>query len=462
MNTELLCPGSDAYLKLVNINKFMYDITLSDTLVNFDSEPSELFTRLFLGDSTILGSLLNTFTSNESVPANANGLDVAHEPNQAPNAQPCDNQNIACLIKGYLTMCSQLHAKMLRAYNPCSAFPCCDEQITADYVALADKLLDIRLAAAALQQSDNNAKKDLAVAKNKQAAFQSQDSLTKVIAQKQPTDVQQNQLDALKKTINGDNAANVQAKIKSLNETIAANSGLADLVTNLPTDADLRKIIVFLNNMVQRNDQELYPLPTDGNRLDLTLNIRSKDSIFKYFSLPQYNNPPIHYGIPIVKRAFVSFSSGTFIGFGNGLTTKTYTWQQIPDNTNTIQDTGNYLLVANGWTMPPIGFSALGNVEWKMARAFGIGVSVGVGLTLEASPRAAYLAGGSLFFGDLRQFALTVGVVGIGVDQLTNQWQTVADKNIIYTTKPDINYYSELKLGGFLTLTYTPFTTTKH
>ena len=63
----------------------------------------------------------------------------------------------------------------------------------------------------------------------------------------------------------------------------------------------------------------------DGNVLDLEIKITSKDSIFKYFSIPEYKNDPIKINIPIVWKPFVSFSSGTFISIGKHLQNKTYT-----------------------------------------------------------------------------------------------------------------------------------------
>ena len=53
-----------------------------------------------------------------------------------------------------------------------------------------------------------------------------------------------------------------------------------------------------------------------------------------------------------------------------------------------------------------LGFCALGNIEWKTNRSFGIGLSGGVGITIEETPRITYLGGASLFIGGARQISL--------------------------------------------------------
>ena len=86
---------------------------------------------------------------------------------------------------------------------------------------------------------------------------------------------------------------------------------------------------------------------------------------------------------------------------------------------------------------------------------------MGVGLTIERDPRVAGLAGLSLFLGDSRQFAFTVGLAGMQVDKLNNNWQNVSDKQVIYTTEPQIEYYKEGKTGVFMAISYTPFKSTR-
>src|SRR5690606_39437670 len=114
-----------------------------------------------------------------------------------------------------------------------------------------------------------------------------------------------------------------------------------------------------------------------------------------------------------------------------------------------ITDTTSHQLVESGYTRHPLGFAALGNVEWKLWRSFGIGASVGVGLTIEREPRPAYLGGASLFFGNLRQFALTFGVIGMEVNTLSNNYKSMADAQIRVKTKPTtpIEEYKVFRIG---------------
>ena len=167
-------------------------------------------------------------------------------------------------------------------------------------------------------------------------------------------------------------------------------------------------------------------------------------------------NDPLQIQIPIVGKPFVSFSSGSFIALGKNMQNKTYAWQETVGNNNTV-DSSKYTLVESGYTLPPMGFCALGNLEWKISRSFGLGGSAGVGLSIEKSPRLAYLGGVSLFFGDMRQFTITGGFAGMQVNKLSNNFQTVSDNQTIYSSKPNIDYYKEFKVGGFISLTYTPF-----
>jgi len=79
----------------------------------------------------------------------------------------------------------------------------------------------------------------------------------------------------------------------------------------LPGEQELRKSVVFINNMVAKNSDELYPLNTLGNFPDLSIQAKSRDSVFKYFSLPLYNGPILHAEIPVLKNQFISFSLGS-------------------------------------------------------------------------------------------------------------------------------------------------------
>jgi len=470
MSTEVLKPSQQVYFKIVNINRFLYDVAVSDTMITFHSEPSSLFNRLFLGDSTLLGGLITNFSSNKNV-AQSSGAQKTSLNNLA--------ENIRCFFKRY----NKLQSQMLQAYNPCSDFSCCLPNVDQFYT-LANDLLDIKIGMAVVFQDivkkqqeqltalkgevkkceDTKAKleqnaKDRKPIEDKPEANRTKEekeTLTNLLKQKEDMEKQYKGCSETELTPK-------KEQISKLEEGIAYYSAINDLQNKmLPSETDIKKLIVFLQNMVRQNNAYVVgPLTLNGNRLDIDVTIRSKDSVTKFFSLNQYANK-LSFQLPVKAKGFISFSTGSFIGIPSRLKNITYEWQQVPNSGNTVLDTAKYVLLRSGYTPPPAGFVALANIEFKLTRDFGIGLSAGVGITIETKPRVAYLGGGSLFFGNLRQFALTGGFAAMQVNKLSNNLQAIADQKIIYSTKQDIKYYDELKLGAFVSLTYTPFKAVKN
>lgn len=291
-NKETLTSGKNVKFKIFNVNKFMYDVSIADSVIQFDSEPPALFTRLFLGDSTLLGSLIESFSATFS--------------QSSTNSLSNLKSDLNCFIQKY----NQLQEKMLSSYDPCYEFPCC---YSIEYANLATDLIRIRTA-----------------------------------------------------------IVNDDERLKS------KNPGLDSLLAHFPTDKDLKLLVVYLRNMVVANNSHTSDyISLNGNMLDLTINIASKDSIFKYFSIPEYKINPLEIQIPIIWKPFASFSSGSFIALEKHLQNKTYAWQETIGNNNTASDS-SYTLVESGYTLPPMGFCALGNFEWKVTRSFGLGGSLGL------------------------------------------------------------------------------------
>jgi len=474
-NKETLTSGKNVKFKIYNVNKFIYDVSIADSLIHFDSEPSALFTRLFLGDSTLLGGLMGAFSDNINAQSTM------------PEADKL-NGKIRCFVEKY----NWLQNKVLDAYDPCYAFPYC---YRIEYTELANDLTAIRADAVQIQMRldekkkiiEDNKKEIEACEKNEKDLKDNLTAITKCEGEIKAIEQKLQSLSGEEKKKKEEDLTKKEEELKKLQEDkvklekissekctqtkkedykkkketaeseLSKISVINTVLTNLPSDRELKKIVVFLRNMVEINNSHTIDyIPLHGNMLDLTLNIASKDSIFKYLPIPEYKSDPLQIQIPILGKPFVSFSSGSFIALGKHLQNKTYSWQGIVGNNNTVSDS-NFTLVESGYTLPPMGFCALGNIEWKVSRSFGLGGSSGVGLSIEKSPRMAYLGGVSLFFGDLHQFTITGGFVGMQVNKLTNNFQTVADNQVIYTSRPDIQYYQEFKVGGFISLTYTPF-----
>ena len=484
-NKERLTPGKNVKFKIYNINKFMYDISIADSVIQFDSEPSALFSRFFLGDSTFLGSLMQGFSDGLSAQNNGEEISEVKEINQLLNTIIAE---LKCFVEQY----NWIQNEIIGAYGPCYSFPCC---YSIEYVELANLLANIRGNTTILQSKLDEQRKIVkektklietcksnrnTLEKNKTAAGKLATAINKLEEEIKKTsgDERKKKEEELKNKIKANDKLTVEREKleKSYKESCGTNKEaqysrdkkdaekiLADfkaintLLDNLPTDNDLKKAIVFLRNIVESNSTHTSDyISLNGNALDLTITIASKDSIFHYFSIPEYKNDPIQIQIPIIGKTFPSFSSGSFISIGQHLQNKTYSWQETVGNNNTADST-SFTLTESGYTFFPSGFCALGNVEWKFSPSLGIGASAGVGLTIEREPRLAYLGGVSLFFGELRQFSLTGGLAGMNVNRLTRNLQTIADNQIIYTNKASIDYFKELKVGAFVSLTYTPF-----
>lgn len=443
-NKETLTPGKNVRFKIYNVNKFMYDVSIADTVVEYDSEPPLLFARFFLGDSTSLGSLMDAYSSE------VNAKSYSKE-----DFKSLSNK-LSCFVNEY----NRLQDEVLKAYDPCNEFVCCH---SVNYLALANYLASIRLDATKIQQELEEQKNLIAKCDKSKKATADNPKLEAEIKElkkdeaknKKDIEAKEKELKKINDDLKSDCGDNDKIK-KDAEAVLAEFTAINQLLERLPKDEELKRIIVFLNNVVQQNNIHTSDyISLNGNLLELTLSITSKDSIHKYFSIPEYKNQT-HIQIPILWKPFVSFSSGTFLAFGSDLQNKTYEWQEIVGTNNTA-DPSKYTLVESGYAIQPLGFSALGNVGVKFSRSLGFGGSAGVGLSIEKTPRLAYLFGGSFYIGDLRQFTITLGIAGMQVDKLTNNFQTITDNQIIYTSKSDIQHYKEFKVGGFLSLTYTPF-----
>jgi len=255
----------------------------------------------------------------------------------------------------------------------------------------------------------------------------------------------------------------LQDNVTRLPAMLASIKDVTGLINRLPAEGDLAKILIFLEGLVKNSSEDLVRLDINANGVDLYMKIRSNDSALSAFSLRAIVPVEIQQFIPVIGKALVNFSVGPFGGIPKHLENETYAWQPLANNQNMIPSNPNYILAPSGYTHPAVGIAAMANVEWKCYRkSLGLGISGGAGVSLEMNPRLAGLLGGSLYLGNRRQLVITGGLAAMSIDRLTDNWQTIADKQIIYTTQPAISYYKELLLGGFVSLTFTPFPLSKY
>jgi hypothetical protein len=450
-------------VKIVGINKFLYNAAIEDSIVNLDPEPPALFNQLFAGDTSILGVLMSSFSgmlSNKSV-SDGIASDALLKPDGA--------------LDKALRMMTRLRAEHADAFSPlCDNWPCCAEKRIVDPNKLGNTLLDARV---------ELAKYEISVKGIQAEITQRKEELKKCEAQqkkREENDKEIKHLDELLKTSSDTEKKELEKKIEKLkaeNNAMAQCASIADirkalveaekqlldissllhLSQLLPTVDQLENLTIFLNHKVRANQMDVFgPYYADGNKLNLDLTIASRDSVFKRSSLSAYHHTPIHIEIPVIWRPYITFSSGPFLALGDRLNNKTYDWQKIPTSNGAVTDSSKYRLVESGYTVQPLGFSALGHVEWNIRRNVGIGFCVGAGITIETKPRVAYLAGASAFFGKDRQFTINAGLMAMNVEKLSNNLVAVVAEAITYPKTENISYYDELRTGAFVSLGYTP------
>lgn len=437
LTQEELRAKKQVWIKVANINRFMNDVSIADSLFYYNSKPSALFNRMFIGDSlTTLGSMMDKAAIQSTKQDKVNKILT----------------QLNCFNKMY----TSLKAEMIKAFDPCQAFTCCN---TVDFKTISMKLNEIRTEISVLQLEYTDKKKELEDLKKKKTELEGSTRDEKKLRE---------DLAKLKVGQDGYEAANskvkdVEKKLAELETTktnietkqkeLSIVNGLDEIKANLPTDAHLKQLSVFLLNMVEQNQALIRgPIQLEGNLLDVTINIASRDSLVAKFGYPNFRDK-IHFEIPVYGRPFVSFSSGSFLAHDKRLREKTYAWQEV--------NGAGHMLTESGYSNPVAGFSALVNVQWGLSSYVGLGPSVGVGLTIEEQPRLSYLVGGSLFLGKKSQLAITGGVAVMQVDRISKNFESAYENETVFSEPATIDYYKELKVGPFISLTYTLFKISK-
>jgi hypothetical protein len=252
----------------------------------------------------------------------------------------------------------------------------------------------------------------------------------------------------------------LESKLKSFSEDLDDQIKQLDAlwaVFEKPTEEQLRNLVLFSKNFLKENYTfSTPPIYSLGNRLNIKINIDSKDDLKE---IKERIIPTDHQSLeiegPVLNKWLFSFSSGPFIAFHDALYETNYQFQRIPSSGNLIDENSLYTLTPSGKTNPPLGLSALAHFENKLAGNFGLGFSVGVGLTIETKPRPVFLLGPSIFIGDKNRFVLTAGVAAMQVDVLKKD---LYPNGLVYKNSEMLQYYKDLRMGGFFSLTYTLFT----
>jgi hypothetical protein len=188
--------------------------------------------------------------------------------------------------------------------------------------------------------------------------------------------------------------------------------------------------------------------------------IPSDSSLVKKFNIMPLRNDSIGLEIFVREKWHSSFSSGPFTVFGKNMIYEEYGWQGQPGKDSTVVDTSRYKLVSTGKRSVSPGIAAFVNMGFRCSEKFGWALSTGVGITIEEKPRPVYFLGGTLNFGKNEVLSLTSGIVLVNVDKLNSS--IYPDHETAFYIKPGaVSYSKELKVGGFISLSYTLFTSNR-
>jgi|GEM_PF-2753586 len=448
-------------LIIENVNRYLYDVSVKGETVNLESQMPALFRNFFLGDSSkLLGTLmettLNSMKLNETL---KNSFEVLNT-----------------MVGNYMRKINHLKAKKASSFVVCTRFDCCDSKnFVANLESLLNDLGNIRVLVYRLNKelAMGESKVELMqlVEDTKQALIDCRSEnrrLSRLIKAKEielSTEKDPAKKKAIQAEINKakdgicseDEQVRLTTELRNVSEKLVLYKTIEDLALHLPNDEFVSDLSLYVANMTKENGRSLQtPIYVDGNRVEFSIHIRPNDTSYaRLKSITPLQSDSFSLILPVNGRPQYNFSSGSFMAIGKHLIAKTYDWQRLSTSGNVAAD--SFRLVESGYTPLPLGFSAFLSVEWKLSRNIGIGPSFGVGITIEKIPRFGYMAGGSIFFGERKQIAATVGFLAMPVNTIKNNFLDIYNKQTIYKTPPAIEYYKEKRIGGFVSLTYTPF-----
>lgn len=393
-------------LKIININRYIYNAGFIVDDIDFGSETPAIFNQLFLGQGDWMTTLIS----------------------KAAGMVETDTASLLKKLRNFKYKYDNLLQKKIQAHSICDrGAKCCEDIQSVDFPAMAKELFEIKLEfgeqSVTIKQELAEAKEDLATLKKNKAPddeIEDQESLVRSLE-------------------------SVQADFEKLFASFAQL-----------TDEDLMRLVLFNNNFVADHYRYISPsIYPQGNRLSIKMGITARDSSL----VRKWNIMPVVYDsvfidIPVLLKPFVSFSVGPFFGLSEKL--KSDEFEAKPKSVGgVVSDSAKYEIVSTGPRAGPLGIAALGTFGMKLSNMFGLGISAGAGVNIQPKPRPAYLAGLTVFAGDRQQFNLTGGMVITQVDRLRTG---LYESGVVYDARPEISYNRKTETGFFLSLTYTVFT----
>jgi len=424
-------------IKIVNINRYYYDIKISTNDISYGSEPPVLFKQLFLGDGDYINNLIAQLSGKET-----------------RNMTPKGNFLVA--LETFMGDYYRLMDININIYEYCTdKLKCCDEKEKLTFSSMAGNLLELKLAYITFNEEST---RNLSEIQSKIEDCANKKSKLEDTLKKATDAAKKNAIKEELKSLN----CNVLEVEKKGEEQLKADIDKLWQAISKISDTDIVKLILTQNNFVSDHYTYLSPpiFPT-GNKLHVGINISPSDSslIKKWSIMPLYNDS-IDFNLFVKGKWFISFSSGPYVGFGKNMRYETFDWQPQPDVNNVISDSSKYMLVSTGNSNIPLGISAFANFGTKLSSNFGLGIATGVGLIIDKQPRPVYMIGIPFYFGDKQQFNISFGASFTQNQKLKSEIYPDL-QNALYDNKSTIEYKPTFGYGGFVSISYTLFSIDK-
>lgn len=486
MGKETLKATENVQFKIHNINRFRYNAAISSTHVQFDSESSPLFNEYFIGDiNGLLGNLIEEAEPSGAIEGRS-GMESLTEDKKKETQKVLDGlaklaERVKCLNEDL----RKFNDYFYRIYMQCQRFPCCNDVASNNAILMLGEklggikallnglLLPIRQKNKRLEELEKTCNEHEKLKNEINQLVKKEESLknevTKLKSEGKDTKEKEQELKQEQEKRKKKEAALSKMKcdkdqIKKLKKEVKPFAQLMHIESKLPSESDFKRIALQFNSINAYANQYVKTIPQlRGSRLDLGFYIQEKDTVRNIDGSvtdptidSRFLNRIDSISIPVIKRWLISFSSGPFVGHGDRISPPRYIYQPLPSGSTVISSTPSlYRIVESGRDEEPLGISGLINLQYQTKRAFGLGLSAGVGLSIEDNPKPAYLGGGSIMLGQRRQIVITAGLMITKVGEFNN---SLLGGNITYEdTSQPIEYNNVIRSGGFFSITYTPF-----
>ncbi len=447
--------------RIVNVNRYLYDINFQADDVQFSNKPSPLFDSIFLGNGSIDKLIAGLGGKSEAK--------LLHGNTKPPSAAETFINSFR-EFKGKYDSLLDDKVTVYRYCLPDLKCTCYDDKFSK----MSSSLLQVKLDYAKAKKELTKQKSDFEACTKENKEKEGKIAELKKSIESQGKKKEELEKRVKKLAIASDEAKKLRKEIKSvvalideleneLNDNTLEDCGdevTEDEINQIDQlgayldsikEESLMSLILFHNSMVaahlEFNSSPIFP---QGNRLKLGIGLNPTAQAKQLNFMPLAGDS-IGLDIPVIKKPFLTFSSGLFY---SNIHQDSYGTRQVPVN-GIVTDTALFVITKTGSRDATAGFSAFANLGMKFTGNFGAGVSLGVGVTIEDTPKPAYLAGLSAYLGDRKQLNFTFGLSAIPTKSLKTE--IYPDFNTQYKTAPTLQYTDVMKTGWFFSITYALF-----